>query len=343
MSELPVDTNQEEYERTEQMQEEIDAAIEEEMQEKIDAVIEGEKQMAEFDNEGEVWKDTSRRIPKGATPIDRYTKEKDDNAGEFWFPPSRNCSCCKGFKYGCECTNDGEWDCQKLDCETSSAEEDLSIVKRDVVENDRLRHTPVIVYRSSKVFAAGGAPTSVPAPPPEQAFVPASVSAATSAADTQIKCNDCFLDFIHTGKRKAEFERNGWSPPIRCAKCNDQRKQGVGQPRHASSSTSVSVPAPGYASASVPAPVPDPVPVPAPVPDPVPVPVPVPDVVRTGPVTPENIGDIASGTPLYQGKNRKLLIVIRYNPDSGFIFLQDGEKPPLKMKLVNAGLFWDNS
>ena len=304
-------------------------------------LTEEEEQMAEFDDEDEVWKDTSRCIPKGATPIDPYTNEKDDNAGEFWFPPSRNCSCCKGYKYGCACTNNGQYQCRNPDCETSSAEEDLSIVKRDVVENDRLRHTPVIVYRSSKVFAAGGAPTSVPAPPPEQAFVPASVSAATSAADTQIKCNDCFLDFIHTGKRKAEFERNGWSPPIRCAKCNDQRKQGVGQPRHASSSTSVSVPAPGYASASVPAPVPDPVPVPAPVPDPVPVP--APDVVRTGPVTPENIGDIASGTPLYQGKNRKLLIVIRYNPDSGFIFLRDGEKPQaLKMDLAKAGLFWDD-
>ena len=25
------------------------------------------------------------------------------HAAEFWFPESRNCTCCKGFKHGCEC------------------------------------------------------------------------------------------------------------------------------------------------------------------------------------------------------------------------------------------------
>jgi len=25
------------------------------------------------------------------------------HANEFWFPESRNCTCCKGFKHGCQC------------------------------------------------------------------------------------------------------------------------------------------------------------------------------------------------------------------------------------------------
>ena len=300
MSELPVDTNQEEEQMNEHLTEEEQEHIDELMAAvELDGAFEGqelaeeEEQMAEFDNEDEVWNDTSRCIPKGATPIDPYTNEKDDNAGEFWFPPSRNCSCCEGYKYGCACTTNGAYQCLNIYCETSSAEEDLAVVERDVVENDGLRHTPVIVYRSSKASAAGGASTSVPAPPPEQASSSASAPALYNGFVSRLQGMGKTLSANTKTQVEAVFKS-----------CEDKEKEVKNIIGWFDS----------YAG----------------------------DVVRTGPVTPENIGDIAAGTWLYQGKMKKLLIVVRYNPDSGFIFVQDGEKPPLKMKLAKAGLFWDN-
>jgi len=306
MSELAVDTNQEEEQRNEQMQEEIDATIEEEMQEEIDAVIEEERPIEAGGLDDEITDEDLRHMEELDNEIKYDFSYCPPKGAPGWFlGRCAKCSCCEGYN----------WDCKR--CERNDGP---CMVCRELPG-------PVTVATTN----AGN--VSVMELPVTHGPVP----------DIEIPCSACKIDFTHTGERQALFEKKGWKEPTRCAKCNDLRKQGVGQPRHASSSTSVSVPAPGYASASVPAPVPDPVPVPAPVPDPVPVPVPVPDVVRTGPVTPENIGDIASGTPLYQGKNRKLLIVIRYNPDSGFIFLQDGEKPQaLKMKLAKAGLFWDD-
>jgi len=36
------------------------------------------------------------------------------HAAEFWFPESRDCSCCKGFKHGCGCAVSHNGVC--LDC-----------------------------------------------------------------------------------------------------------------------------------------------------------------------------------------------------------------------------------
>eukprot|EP00592_Proboscia_alata_P006783 CAMPEP_0194356848 /NCGR_PEP_ID=MMETSP0174-20130528/4421_1 /TAXON_ID=216777 /ORGANISM="Proboscia alata, Strain PI-D3" /LENGTH=226 /DNA_ID=CAMNT_0039126619 /DNA_START=61 /DNA_END=741 /DNA_ORIENTATION=+ len=52
------------------------------------------------------------------TPV---TKDGNLNsrAGEFWFPESRNCSCCNGFKHGCGCRRPGVSSC--LACGDPSA------------------------------------------------------------------------------------------------------------------------------------------------------------------------------------------------------------------------------
>jgi hypothetical protein len=38
----------------------------------------------------------------GAVPT--YCGTLTNQAKEFWFPESRDCKCCKGFKYGCICS-----------------------------------------------------------------------------------------------------------------------------------------------------------------------------------------------------------------------------------------------
>jgi hypothetical protein len=41
-------------------------------------------------------------VPTGATPTTQ-TGALSSHAAEFWFPESRNCNCCNGFKHGCRC------------------------------------------------------------------------------------------------------------------------------------------------------------------------------------------------------------------------------------------------
>ena len=53
-------------------------------------------------------------LPPGAVP--RQNGVLSVHAKEFWFPESRNCSCCKGFKHGCECCVGGVDTCAKGDC-----------------------------------------------------------------------------------------------------------------------------------------------------------------------------------------------------------------------------------
>jgi hypothetical protein len=38
------------------------------------------------------------------------------HAAEFWFPESRECQCCHGFKYGCNCAKNGFQACQLEGC-----------------------------------------------------------------------------------------------------------------------------------------------------------------------------------------------------------------------------------
>ena len=53
-------------------------------------------------------------LPPGAVP--RQNGVLSVHAKEFWFPESRNCSCCKGFKHGCDCCAGGVDTCAKGDC-----------------------------------------------------------------------------------------------------------------------------------------------------------------------------------------------------------------------------------
>lgn len=45
-------------------------------------------------------------VPDGATPSQGGVLTA--HAAEFWFPECRNCSCCKGFKHGCDCCKRGD-------------------------------------------------------------------------------------------------------------------------------------------------------------------------------------------------------------------------------------------
>jgi hypothetical protein len=49
-------------------------------------------------------------IPAGAMPIS-HNGQLSKHAAEFWFPESKDCACCGGFKYGCACQNSGATEC----------------------------------------------------------------------------------------------------------------------------------------------------------------------------------------------------------------------------------------
>lgn len=128
-----------------------------------------------------------------------------------------------------------------------------------------------------------------------------SVPVCQEPADEKITCKVCGGGFTHTAERQKEFKDKNWPKPTRCPTCNQLRKQ----------------------SGSVSHPVPCPV-----------------AVIVSGPVTIENIGNIASGTYLYQGKSRKQLTCERYNRDTHKIFLKDEKNQSIKIDLASAQLFW---
>mmetsp|Transcript_7182 Transcript_7182/g.7855 ORF Transcript_7182/g.7855 Transcript_7182/m.7855 type:complete len:240 (+) Transcript_7182:53-772(+) len=53
-------------------------------------------------------------LPSGAMPT--VNGKLSSHAAEFWFPESRDCKCCKGFKYGCPCAKSGFLACQESGC-----------------------------------------------------------------------------------------------------------------------------------------------------------------------------------------------------------------------------------
>ena len=53
-------------------------------------------------------------LPPGAVPSQNGVLSA--HAKEFWFPECRNCTCCKGFKHGCDCCTGGVDTCTKEDC-----------------------------------------------------------------------------------------------------------------------------------------------------------------------------------------------------------------------------------
>lgn len=60
------------------------------------------------DTNAELTSPTSRgqyTVPTGATPMTQ-TGVLSSHAAEFWFPESRSCTCCNGFKHGCRCAKE---------------------------------------------------------------------------------------------------------------------------------------------------------------------------------------------------------------------------------------------
>eukprot|EP01035_Chromulina_nebulosa_P037910 gene37910-51193_t len=54
-------------------------------------------------------------LPVGATPSQNGILSP--HAAEFWFPDSRNCPCCKGYKHGCNCcSTPGSNTCRDPNC-----------------------------------------------------------------------------------------------------------------------------------------------------------------------------------------------------------------------------------
>jgi hypothetical protein len=100
-------------------------------------------------------------LPAGAVP--RQNGVLSVHAKEFWFPECRNCTCCKGFKHGCDCCTGGVDTCAKGDCVDA---EHNAKVATDLAA----RPTPAVSVAATTPVAA---PSSVvhraPAPAPRAA------------------------------------------------------------------------------------------------------------------------------------------------------------------------------
>lgn len=53
-------------------------------------------------------------LPVGATPGQNGIL--NEHAAEFWFPECRHCTCCSGFKHGCQCCKNGVNTCTDPNC-----------------------------------------------------------------------------------------------------------------------------------------------------------------------------------------------------------------------------------
>jgi len=63
-------------------------------------------------------------VPAGAMPSRNGVLSS--HAAEFWFPVSRNCPCCKGFKHGCRCCTSNITTCTNPDCENQDFKAQIS-------------------------------------------------------------------------------------------------------------------------------------------------------------------------------------------------------------------------
>ena len=103
-------------------------------------------------------------LPPGAVPSQNGVLNA--HAKEFWFPESRNCTCCKGFKHGCDCCTGGVDTCTNANC--VSAE-----------------HSAQVASDLASKPATDAAPTSTGAtaadtPPPAAKQQPAALAAPSS-------------------------------------------------------------------------------------------------------------------------------------------------------------------
>ena len=60
-------------------------------------------------------KPSTAYVPAGAMPVGA-NGALSPQAAEFWFPECRDCTCCKGFKYGCDCRSRGATHCEDPSC-----------------------------------------------------------------------------------------------------------------------------------------------------------------------------------------------------------------------------------
>lgn len=176
----------------------------------------------------------STNLPAGAMPTNKSGK-LNQYASKFWFPESRKCTCCGGFRYGCDnCRVGHVMTCQHHECTTAATEVPRSGTVHDIGTGTALVPGTGTALVPGTAIVPGTAPVAVPVAVPVPAIVPGT-------------------------------EYN---------------------------------------------------------------------------VTTENIGDITRGTRLHQGRNRRVRTLIRYNGDTGFIFLQDDRGREIKTPLSTANLFW---
>ena len=63
-------------------------------------------------------------LPAGAVPSKNGVLSP--HAAEFWFPESRNCPCCSGFKHGCKCRSATVDTCTHPECENLEYKEQVA-------------------------------------------------------------------------------------------------------------------------------------------------------------------------------------------------------------------------
>ena len=90
---------------------------------------------------------TGSYLPVGAVP--RQNGVLSAHAKEFWFPECRNCTCCKGFKHGCDCCAGGVDTCAKEDC--------INTEFATQVATDLANRTPEVPADGSSAAIASGA------------------------------------------------------------------------------------------------------------------------------------------------------------------------------------------
>jgi hypothetical protein len=122
-------------------------------------------------------------LPPGAVPSQNGVLSA--HAKEFWFPECRNCTCCKGFKHGCDCCVGGVDTCKNAEC--VSAEHTTQVASE---------------LASRPAGDAGSAPAPAPAVAPAPASMPAPAPAPSprySAAPPRPPASDEVCKFFMSG------------------------------------------------------------------------------------------------------------------------------------------------
>ena len=86
-------------------------------------------------------------MPSGAMPTTK-SGGLSNVANEFWFPESRNCPCCKGYKHGCKCRVGSVQVCTDPGC-TSTAASIEDEVKLEPVNKERTMRVPPMKHDKS--------------------------------------------------------------------------------------------------------------------------------------------------------------------------------------------------